>query len=83
MGMSTMNVSLPDDLRIYVDNRVDSAGFGSTSEYVRALIRRDRDRQHLRDLLLEGAGSPIVSTADGAYFADLRERARQGEEAHR
>ena len=72
--MSTMNVSLPDELRSFVDDRVDDGGYGSTSEYVRALIRRDRDRQHLRALLVEGAGSPPGPRADDAYFAELRSR---------
>ena len=40
--MTTMNVSLPDELKDFVDDRVDQSGYGSTSEYVRDLIRRDR-----------------------------------------
>ena len=43
--VSTMNVSPPDELKSYVDEQV---GDGSTSEYVRDLIRRDKDRQQLR-----------------------------------
>ena len=47
--MSTMNVSLPDELKAFVDERVDDGGFGSTSEYVRDLIRRDQDREHTKE----------------------------------
>ena len=50
--MSTMNVSLPDELKSFVDERVGHGGFGSTSEYVRDLIRRDRERERLRWNLL-------------------------------
>ena len=39
-----MNVSLPDEFKAFVDAYVDDGGFGSTSEYVRDLIRRDQDR---------------------------------------
>jgi putative addiction module CopG family antidote len=46
--MSTMNVSLPEELKSYVDEQVGGGGYGSTSEYVRDLIRRDKDRQQLR-----------------------------------
>ena len=53
--MSTMNVSLPDELKSYVDEQVGDGGYGSTSEYVRDLIRRDKDRQQLRRVLLLGA----------------------------
>ena len=35
--MSTMNVSLPDELKSYVDEQVGDGGYGSTSEYVRDL----------------------------------------------
>ena len=52
-----MNVSLPDELKSYVDEQVDDGGYGSTSEYVRDLIRRDKDRQQLRRVLLDGAAS--------------------------
>lgn len=70
-----MNVSLPDDLKEYVDSQVNQGNYGSTSEYVRDLIRRDHDHRELRDALLEGARSPVVNTADAAYFASLRDRA--------
>jgi antitoxin ParD1/3/4 len=68
-----MNVSLPDELRSFVDRRVDEGNYGSTSEYVRALIRRDQDRQHLRSLLLDGATSEPGPLADSLYFEHLRQ----------
>lgn len=74
--MSTMNVSLPDDLKGFVDSQVKQGNYGSTSEYVRELIRRDHDRRQLRTALLEGARSPIASNADAAYFATLRDDAK-------
>ena len=73
-SMTTMNVSLPDELKIFVDERVTHDGYGSTSEYVRDLIRRDRERGHLRDLVLEGANSGPGVVADAAYFDSLRQR---------
>ena len=74
--MTTMNVSLPAKLREFVDTQVDEGGYGSTSEYVRDLIRRDQDRRRLRATLLEGAVAPVAAVADAAYFLGLRERAR-------
>lgn len=76
--MSTMNVSLPDSLKAYVDEQVAGRGFGTSSEYVRDLIRRDQDRQRLRRLLLDGATSGPGPAADRAYFGALRARVRKG-----
>jgi antitoxin ParD1/3/4 len=75
--MGTMNISLPDELRSFVDEQVATRGYGSTSEYLRDLIRRERDREHLRTLLLEGANSPQTGIADRAYFDKLRKQVRR------
>ncbi len=71
-----MNISLPETLKSFVDERVAGGGYGTSSEYVRELIRNDQDRQRLRRLLLEGAATPSDAPADAAYFERLRERVR-------
>ena len=75
--MTTVSISLPDALKSIVDEQVASRGYGTSSEYVRELIRKDQDRQRLRRLLLEGAVSAPTSPADRAYFDHLRERVRR------
>ncbi|ANL32024.1 addiction module antidote protein (plasmid) [Rhizobium phaseoli] len=72
--MSTMNISLPDNLKQFADQQVAGRGYGTSSEYVRELIRRDKDRQHLRNLLLEGASSETTEPVDAPYFDSLRAR---------
>lgn len=72
--MTTMNVSLPDELKAFVDEQVDGGGYGSMSEFVRDLIRCEQGRQQLRGLLLDGARSPVGPAVDDAYFASLRKR---------
>ena len=79
--MTTMNVSLPDALKAFVDDQVAARGYGTSSEYIRDLIRKDQDRERLRGLLLEGAGSAPAAPADSAYFAGLRDRLRQPKRA--
>ncbi len=74
--MSTMNISLPEGLKAFVDEQVAGGGFSTSSEYVRELIRRDQGRLQLRGLLLEGASSAAAGPADPAYFESLRDRAR-------
>lgn len=73
-----MNISLPDSLRSFVDEQVRDRGYGTTSEYVRELIRHDQERRHLRSLLLEGAASPPTEAVGPTYFESLRNRARHG-----
>jgi antitoxin ParD1/3/4 len=74
--MSTMNISLPDTLKAFVDAQVAERGYGTSSEYVRELIRKEQERQHLRGLLLEGAASLPATPADARYFQALRATVR-------
>lgn len=78
-----MNISLPDTLKSFVDEQASQCGYGTGSEYMRELIRRDRDCQHLRGLLLAGAASPSVQEATPAYFDGLRQRVRGAAQALR
>ena len=73
--MSTMNISLPDDMKAFVDEQVRIHGFATTSEYMRALIRERKDAiERLRALVIEGMKSGEGRPADAAYFAELRAR---------
>ena len=76
-----MNVSLPAELKQYVDERASCGSYGSNSEYLRELIRHDQARENLREMLLEGARSPIAARADKQFFADMRQRLGIGEVA--
>jgi len=75
-----MNISLPDTLKNFVDEQVNQRGYGTSSEYVRELIRKDQDRQHLRGLLLAGAASAPTAPVDADYFESLRDRVRKARE---
>ncbi|EXS68001.1 addiction module antitoxin [Sphingobium sp. Ant17] len=54
--MATMNISLPDPMRDYVQNRIDSGQYASVSDYVRDLIRRDQKRDCGQGTLAERTG---------------------------
>lgn len=75
--MSSMNISLPSALKSFVDEQVSQGTYGTSSEYLRELIRKDKDRLHLRSLLLAGAASAPEAVADAAYFDGLRDRVRK------
>lgn len=56
MATTTMNISLPDSMRTFVDECIVADGYGTASEYVRDLIRADQKRkeeQKLERLLLD------------------------------
>lgn len=69
-----MNISLPDSLKSFVEQKVAEGGYSTTSEYVRELLRREQDRTEVRALLLEGVSSPPDQDADDQYFRRLRQR---------
>jgi antitoxin ParD1/3/4 len=61
MPVITMNVSLPDTLKAFVDKRVAERGYGSHSEYMRDLVRKDEleaAREQMRALIAAGLNSP-------------------------
>ena len=43
--MATMNVSLPDPMKAWVEEQARSGRYSNASDYVRDLIRRDQDRR--------------------------------------
>jgi len=75
--MSTMNISLPEALRSFVDTQVSDGDYTSSSEYVRDLLRKEQDRVRLRELILEGGASPLnEKPLDAEYFENFRNRIR-------
>ena len=78
--MATMNVSLPDAMKVWVEGRAGTGRYSNASDYVRALIRRDQERdakieamQKLIDEAIEG-GESELSVEE--IFDSVRKRAR-------
>ncbi|MDO5625613.1 MAG: type II toxin-antitoxin system ParD family antitoxin [Pseudomonadota bacterium] len=77
MPTVTMNISLTEELKAFVDARVKARGYSSTSEYMRELVRRDEDQAQLarfRALIQEGLDSPISSRSWEEHRAELQAR---------
>ena len=51
--MATMNVSLPDPMKEWVEDQVGGGLYSNASDYVRDLIRQDQDAQNKRELLVK------------------------------
>jgi antitoxin ParD1/3/4 len=77
--MATMNVSLPDPMKDWVESRTQDGTFSNASDYVRHLIRRDQERQAaitaLQSEITAGLESGPAQPFDQASFkARMRER---------
>jgi len=60
--MGTLNISLPEAMRSFIDQKVAEGGYSTASEYIRELVREDQKRQaqlRLETLLLEGLESGV------------------------
>jgi antitoxin ParD1/3/4 len=74
--MSTLNISLTEDLRAVVEEQVGTGKYSSHSEYVRSLIRRDQERiarERLEAMLLERLGGGESVEMDAADWKAIRE----------
>jgi antitoxin ParD1/3/4 len=84
--MQTMNISLPDQLKEFVEEQVESGRYSSVSEYVRDLIRDDEKRkaqEKLETMLMQGlqSGDPTEMTRQD--WADIRQEALKQLEARK
>ena len=48
MAMTSLNISLPEPLKAYVEEQVATGDFGTPSEFVRNLIREDKEKRRER-----------------------------------
>ena len=74
--MQSMNISLPDPLKQFVDQQIDQGRYSSVSEYIRELIRADEKRkaeEQLEAKLLEGLNSPETQLSRAEWGAIRKE----------
>ena len=79
--MATMNVSLPDEMKAFVEAQAAKEGFGTVSEYLRTVIRDLQKRQakqaleaKFREALESGPAAPMTKKD----WAALRREALEG-----
>jgi antitoxin ParD1/3/4 len=84
MAMTSLNISLPEPLKTYVEGQVASGDWGTPSEYIRELIRQDKERRlaNLEQELLAAVKGPKIEVPlkeirSKGLIAALRERARR------
>jgi antitoxin ParD1/3/4 len=78
--MATMNVSLPDQMKAWVEKQTEGGRYGNASDYVRDLIRRDQERAdkiaEFQRLIDEGRASGISTRTLEEVWEEARSRAR-------
>ena len=81
--MPTMNISLPENLKEFVESQVQSGDYSSVSEFMRTLVRReqkDRERERLELRILEGLNSGDAIEVTPEMWNQLRTRLRTRDE---
>lgn len=80
--MATMNISLPDQMREWVEAQAKSGKYGNASDYMRDLIRHDQERAakiaHMQVLVDEARASGISNKTAEEVIATARAKARAG-----
>ena len=83
--MATMNISLPDPMKEFVESQAQKEGFGTVSEYMRSIIRevqRKHDKQALEAKLREGLESGPASAMTREDWDSIRREVGQRHASH-
>lgn len=76
--MATMNVSLPDPMKEWVEAQTETGRYSNASDYVRDLIRRDQERAaaiaELQRLVDEGLASGVTDSSKDDILTKARRR---------
>jgi antitoxin ParD1/3/4 len=78
--MVTLTISIPDQLKDWVDERVKSGRFSTADDYLRELIRQDQEqREALVNALIEGEQSGISTRTVSEIIADAKATISNGQ----
>jgi antitoxin ParD1/3/4 len=78
--VKSINISLPDTMRAYIEEQVAQGGYSSVSEYFRELVRQDqkqRAKERLETMLLEGLNSGDATEMTTQDWEDIRQAVRE------
>jgi len=75
--MATMNISLPDGMKSWVENNTRSGRYSNSSDYVRDLIRRDQEREAVIANMQQRVTEGIDSGIGNHSMDELRDIARK------
>ena len=80
--MATMNVSLPELMKKWIETQIKTGHYSNASDYVRDLIRRDQEsqikRENLIKALIHGENSGVSSRTVESIWQDVKTRRSAG-----
>lgn len=74
--MTTLNISLPDSMRVFIDEQIAQGGYSTASEYIRDLIRQAQKqaaKEKLDNMLLEGLASGEAVKVTDEWWQEKQE----------
>ncbi len=74
--MATMNISLPDPMKDWVETQAQGGRYSNTSDYVRDLIRKDQDRVSKIAAMQRLVDEGLASGVSDKSMTEIREEAR-------
>ena len=77
ISVPPMNISLPETLRDFIEQAVETGGYSSVSEYMRELVRQAKAEKDLEDRLLAALDSADLGSVDPEFFEGLTARAKK------
>lgn len=77
--MTSMNISMPESMRKFIEDQVEKGGYGTVSEYMRGLVRaaQEKEGERLDKLLLEGLESGDAGTMSKRDWDRIRDEVRR------
>ncbi len=76
--MATMNISLPDPMRDWVESQTNSGQYSNNSDYIRDLIRKDQQRAKKLEALQQAITNGYESGGAGKLDMDsIKKKARK------
>ena len=77
MIMATMNISVPDPMKDWVQSQVNTGTYANTSDYVRDLIRQDQENRNKIQALQKAITAGLESGVSNKSFDEIIEEARK------
>jgi antitoxin ParD1/3/4 len=78
--VATLNISIPDSMREWIDAQVEAGGYANASDYIRDLVRHNqRERESIQLALIEGERSGVSERSVGDIARQAKRRLQRAQ----